>query len=240
MGSIWRILENMYEPCIRLHADSACHIGRQKEASQTPSLLVGIPSTDAEVVWRYCGAAGRRWRYRAARRPIALVNAFGGAYPLKGYIKSRCHRLQRRWPGCREGYRVVLLPNGTSWGRRGVLARTLSHSAPEDAHACRRCPDPAEADTATQIRLAERPELSYADRVMRLFKYFAAYADLVVTVEGWMMHSAYNLGRPFRLVPDGALVFFFRLASPWSGPKPAARHCPFRLRRKRRLQRRNC
>jgi hypothetical protein len=47
--------------------------------------------------------------------------------------------------------------------------------------------------------LTERPDLSDADRVMRLFKYFAAYADLVVTVEGWMAHLAYNLGRPFRL-----------------------------------------
>src|SRR5262249_34940250 len=32
------------------------------------------------------------------------------------------------------------------------------------------------------------------------FKFFASYADLVVTVEGWMMHLAYALGRPFRLL----------------------------------------
>jgi hypothetical protein len=35
---------------------------------------------------------------------------------------------------------------------------------------------------------------------MRMFKYFATYADLVVTVEGWLAHLAYNLGRPFRLL----------------------------------------
>src|SRR5262249_39448220 len=52
---------------------------------------------------------------------------------------------------------------------------------------------------AARLRLLERPELAPADRVTRLFKYFAAYADLVVTVEGWMTHLAYNLGRPFRL-----------------------------------------
>jgi hypothetical protein len=34
---------------------------------------------------------------------------------------------------------------------------------------------------------------------MRLFKYFACYADLVITIEGWMTHLAYHLGRPFRL-----------------------------------------
>src|SRR5206468_6941279 len=47
--------------------------------------------------------------------------------------------------------------------------------------------------------LLERPALAPADRVMRLFKYFTAYADLVVTIEGWMTHLAYSLGRPFRL-----------------------------------------
>jgi hypothetical protein len=35
---------------------------------------------------------------------------------------------------------------------------------------------------------------------MRLFKYFAAYADLVVTIEGWLGHLAGQLGRPLRLV----------------------------------------
>jgi hypothetical protein len=35
---------------------------------------------------------------------------------------------------------------------------------------------------------------------MRQFKYFASYADVVITVEGWMMHLAYALGRPFRLL----------------------------------------
>src|SRR5262249_38101253 len=35
---------------------------------------------------------------------------------------------------------------------------------------------------------------------MRFFKYFVSYADLVVTVEGWMMHLAYHLGKPYRLL----------------------------------------
>src|SRR5262249_11691559 len=60
-------------------------------------------------------------------------------------------------------------------------------------------PDPADPRTAARLRLLERPEIAPADRVMRLFKYFTAYADLVVTIEGWMTHLAYSLGRPFRL-----------------------------------------
>ena len=60
-------------------------------------------------------------------------------------------------------------------------------------------PGPAELDLGRRVGLTERPELSYADRVMRLFTYFAVSADLVVTVEGRMAHLAYTLGRPFRL-----------------------------------------
>src|SRR5262249_35940309 len=69
-------------------------------------------------------------------------------------------------------------------------------------------PDPAESSDAAQLQLVERPELPYADRVVRLFKYFTEYADLVVTVEGWLSHFAYNLGRPFRLfLAPGSYAF---------------------------------
>jgi HEAT repeats len=61
-------------------------------------------------------------------------------------------------------------------------------------------PDPAEAELSRRVALTERPELPYADRVMRLFKYFTVSADLIVTIEGWLTHLAYVLGRPFRLV----------------------------------------
>ncbi len=35
---------------------------------------------------------------------------------------------------------------------------------------------------------------------MRQLKYFVCLADLVVTIEGWMLHLAYALGKPFRLL----------------------------------------
>ena len=49
------------------------------------------------------------------------------------------------------------------------------------------------------MALFERANQAYRDRVMRMFKYFAAYADLSVTTEGWLAHMAYILGRPLRL-----------------------------------------
>ena len=75
--------------------------------------------------------------------------------------------------------------------RRGrveaAVARILSHLARDVRGHLRVAPDPAQpkGDSA-RLRLSERSTLSRADRVMRLFKYFATYVDLVVTNEGWL------------------------------------------------------
>jgi hypothetical protein len=195
-----RVLENIYEPCLRLMAEFGLTQRAAEEVPRTPSLLVGLPSVDAEEVWREL--AGERGGHAgAARRPIALVNAFGGAKPLKGYVASRCHVLAGEVTGLvREGYRVILLPNGTPWGGPGPLAHTLSYLSSESRSHVTMAPDPSATDEAVRLRLSEWPGLPYADRVMRLFKYFATYADLVVTVEGWLLHLAYNLGRPLRFI----------------------------------------
>jgi hypothetical protein len=44
------------------------------------------------------------------------------------------------------------------------------------------------------------PILQIAQETIRRIKYFVYWADLVVTVEGWMMHFAYALGKPYRLL----------------------------------------
>src|SRR5262249_58819280 len=72
-------------------------------------------------------------------------------------------------------------------------------------------------------RATERPTLCRADRVMRLYKYFASYADLVVTVEGWMMHVAYALGRPFRLLMAPYSAHDWVPERRGAAPPPAAR-----------------
>jgi len=61
-------------------------------------------------------------------------------------------------------------------------------------------PDPAVEDPRWAPLLAERPRSSWADRVIRCHKYFIGYADLVVAVEGWAIHLAYQMGQPFRML----------------------------------------
>jgi hypothetical protein len=132
---------------------------------------------------------------------VALVNPFGGHARIKGFVERQAGTLATELAGLvQEGYRVALLPNGTPWVTPAFLAAVEAHLPPAARAEVVIAPDPAETDPGRRVSLAERPDLSYADRVMRLFKYFAAYADLVCTVEGWLGHLAYDLGRPFRLV----------------------------------------
>jgi len=156
------------------------------------SLLVGSPSREAEAAWR-------RLRSRA-HRPAALVNGFGGAHPFKGYTRDKAARLGAQITGLvDEGYAAIVLPNGEPWGDAEMVAAVLSHVGRRQRSHVRVAPDPAAAHDRVALVPDERPEVTGADRVMRRFKYFASYADLVVTVEGWLMHLAYAMGRPFRI-----------------------------------------
>ena len=188
---------SIYDPCLRLLAELGLPSRAGTKAPTAPSLLAGAPSADAAAVWARLTGGGDG----AARHPVAVVNPFGGRTRVKGFVAHQAPILAAELAGlvC-EGYHVVLLPNGTEWVHPALLAAVLAHLPPDARSAVVVAPDPAEADPARRIPLLERPTLPYADRVMRLFKYFATYADLVCTVEGWMAHLAHALGRPFRLV----------------------------------------
>jgi hypothetical protein len=185
-------LPNVYETGLRLLAELGLPPRVAEERPLTPALLAGTRSIDAERVWS--ALVGRDGR------AVALLNPFGGARPEKGFLEQHDGLLAAELGGLvAEGYRVVLLPNGTAWGGQPALARVLSRVDPAVKANVRVAPDPAEPGAATRLGLTERPTLAPADRIMRLFKYFACYADLVITIEGWMAHLAYGLGRPFRL-----------------------------------------
>ncbi len=189
--------DNAYDACSRLLLELGLPSRAAREEPRGPSVLVGTPSADAECAWTMLVQGGEA--QRAGRRPVALVNAFGGATSAKGYRFDGGPALGPELAGLvREGYRVIVLPNGTPWGDRAAITRALYALSAEERGHVAAPPDPADPGAAADW-LTERPELSHDDRVMRLFKYFAAYADLVVAVEGWMAHLAYNLGRPFRL-----------------------------------------
>ena len=184
-------LSSSYDPGHRLLAELGLPQRAGEEPPRTPSLLTGTRSADAERVWSGLLPPGDG--------PVALVNPFGGTRAVKGFLHQETLLAAELAGLVSEGYRVVVLPQDSEWARPAAIEAALVPLDAEVRARVRVAPDPAEADVVARLALVERPGLSSADRVMRLFKYFAAYADLVVTVEGWLAHLAYQLGRPFRL-----------------------------------------
>ena len=186
---------SVYEPAMRLLAELGLPQRAGEETPLTASVLTGIPSADAERIWAelIAPAAG------SAKRPVALLNVFGGSGTTKGFLEQDELLADEISALVDEGFLVVVLPNGQKWGRRAAIDTILSHLDADVRANVRIAPDLAETDESARVALYERPALEYRDRVMRMFKYFALYADLIVTVEGWLAHLAYNLGRPMRL-----------------------------------------
>ena len=194
------LLDNIYETGLRLLAEFGLPARAGEEPPRSESLLVGTRSPEAEAAWERL-TAGALTGGVGRRRRVALVNPFGGSLPSKGFVARQAPLLAEEITGLvREGLFVVLLPNGTRWVDRDLVGRVLAPLDPDVRERVAVAPDPAELDPGARLVLGERAELAYADRLMRLFKYFAAQADLIVTVEGWLSHLAYGLGRPFRLM----------------------------------------
>ncbi len=185
-------LPSVYDPTRRLLLELGLPVRLGEESAATGNVLTALASDDAPRVWRALVPVGRK---------AALVGPFGGHHRLKGYLGEQAAEVAAGLTSLvREGYRVVLLPNGRPWSDPDTQERILSAVEPSARHEVVVAPDPATAGAPWTELLRERPELPWADRVMRIHKYLVGLADLVVAVEGWAGHVAYQLGRPFRLL----------------------------------------
>lgn len=154
------------------------------------SVLVGKPDPGLEACWR--GLAGPLREEGA--RAILLVNPFGGQRAEKGFLPEHRGQLARwleRW--VEEGFGIVLMAGDPPWGARACLeeVRLL-------------IPEPRRGRVAIEPeRLGELGEAgdgwSEKESLMRARQYFAAYADEIVSVEGWLAHLAALLGKPCRI-----------------------------------------
>jgi ADP-heptose:LPS heptosyltransferase len=193
-----RRVPGVYEATCRLAAELGLPLRAGEEPPRAGFLYAGTPSLDAEKEWaRLVGRSERARESSGSGRPIVLVNPFGGQESLKGYTVGQFDVLAHELTGLVAEHRfVVLAPNGTPWGSAALAADVVSRlPAKVRAHVAV-APDPGPAAGPGTSRAPD----ARADQGMRLLKRFAAYADLVVTVEGWMMHLAYQLGRPYRVL----------------------------------------
>ena len=182
---------NVYDPSYRLAAEFGLPLRMGEEQSDDKSILVASPSDEARAEWTRLSE-----RCGAGDRPIALVNPFGESDPLSGFTLDRAPSLAAELEALvEEGYSLVVLPNGLPWGR-GTEAVDAVRS--EFRPFITMAPDLVSTGADSEVR--EKTPLGRADRVTRWFKYFSSYADLVVTVEGWLMHLTYEIGKPYRLL----------------------------------------
>jgi ADP-heptose:LPS heptosyltransferase len=188
-------VENIYETTLRLIAELGLPMRCGEDSPVTDWVLAGLPWNEAEAAWH------ELVRQNTEGRAVALLSPFGGAEPLKGYVERQIDKLSamlRRL--IRENFYVVLLPNGTPWGTTSLAAEAIRRLEPHEQAQVVMGPDPAGRSEATPHTVPGAPALTQPDRVVRMMTYFIRFADLIVTVEGWVAHAAYCLGKKYRLL----------------------------------------
>jgi ADP-heptose:LPS heptosyltransferase len=181
LGLDRQLVKNVYETTFRLIAELGLPLRTGEQTPASEWVLAGVALDEAENAWRQLTAGNTQGR------PVALVNPFGGAEPLKGYpasqSKAAAALIRRLITG---GYFVILAPNGTPWGSRAHARAVHEHLTAAD-----------QSNTSIGPDAADTPD---RDAATRMLIYFVRFADLIVAVEGWMIHAAYCLGKPYRTV----------------------------------------
>ena len=188
-------VKNIYETTLRLIAELGLPVRCGEDSAVTDWVLASLPWNEAEAAWH------ELVRQNTEERPVALLNPFGGAEPLKGFVERQIDKLSAMIRQLiREHFYVVLLPNGTPWGTASLAAEAIRGLEPHEQAQVVVGPDPACGSEAAPHTIPGAPALTHADRVVRMMTYFIRFADLVVAVEGWMVHAAYCLGKKYRLL----------------------------------------
>lgn len=194
---------NVYETTFRLLAELGLPI-RTGEMSPEVPVLAGIWCPEGEAAW------GELVRGNTEGRRVALVNPFGGHEALKGYVDQTMRQLADRLRALiAEEFFVVVLPNGLPWGWGEKLDSALGLLTPDERAYVTAAPDPQPRGESATCSCSDVP-LPYRSSLMRHFLQFVRRADLTVAVEGWAIHVAYLLGKPYQ-----ALTMPCSLPVPW-------------------------
>jgi ADP-heptose:LPS heptosyltransferase len=205
--------KNIYENTLRLIAELGLPMRCGEDPPATDWVLAGLPWNEAEAAWH------ELVRQNTEGRAVALLNPFGGAEPLKGFVERQIDKLSAMIRQLiRENFYVVVLPNGTPWGTASFAAEAIRRLEPHEQAQVVVGPDPACGSEAAPRTVPGAPDLTHPDRVVRMVTYFIRFADLIVAVEGWMVHAAYCLGKKYHL-----LMMAYSCDDRWH-PYAATRH----------------
>lgn len=189
---------SVYDPVFRLIAELGLplRVGTQHPRSQP--VLDGLHTDEIEAAWTEIA------NLNLENRPNALLNPFGGSAELKGLTQRKYPDLARLVESLiNDGYFVIICPNGQPWGSAASISHVLT-ILPEELRRYVTVSEeaPGSARMTGEIFSNGFPRTP-GEFIQQLIS-FVGHSDLVVTVEGWMMHVAYLTGKPYRLLTTGA------------------------------------
>ena len=168
---------NVYDPVMRLIAELGMPLRFGEQPPSGEWLLAGRESPEVVSEWARLTEGGQD-------RRIALLNPFGGSARLKGFTRGTFPDLAQLIQALvDEDYDVMIAPSGEEWGTS------------ETCHDVLRLIDDAMRQHVSVVDQGTSPAA-----FIQILLSFLRRADLVVTVEGWMMHAAYLAGKPYRLM----------------------------------------
>lgn len=162
-----------YDPVSRLIAELGLplRIGSMPPASG--SLLASTEPHAAETWQQLINA-------NAGNRPVTLINPFGGSAGIKGFVERKLDDLTRLLGQViDDGNFVVVVPNSDPWGSPEIARRAIEALKPDQ-----------------QKHVAVGPLPVRRDLTLQCILHAISVADRVITIEGWMGHAAWAMGRP--------------------------------------------
>ncbi len=185
-------VRNVYDTTFRLLTEMGLPVRVGQNTPVSEWVLAGCHWSAAAMDWE------RVTESNVDKRPVALLGPFGGAEPLKGFTECDEESLAARISNLvAERFFVVLAPNGTAWGSAARARSVIAHLAPEEQRFVAIAPDSI-GTTGQPERFRVGSEFTARDIATRMLIYFIRFASLVVAVEGWMIHAAYCMGKPYR------------------------------------------
>lgn len=128
--------------------------------------------------------AATSWRQMMSRnvenRPVVLINPFGGSAAIKGFVRRKLDDLAAILGELiAGGSYLIITPNSDWWGSPNIAEEAIQRL------------DPDQRRYTTIAQIPERRDLS-----LQSLLHAISTADRIVTIEGWMGHAAWALGKP--------------------------------------------
>jgi hypothetical protein len=185
---------NVYDPAFRLIAELGLPLRIGEQPSHGEPILTGGDRPSEVAAWERLTAGN------TDARPVALLNPFGGSAMLKGFTHHKIDDLAALIQSMvDEDYFVLACPSGQPWGSTETLYELIDRMSDSARKQVAVVPGATPKRDESHSLAEVEPPISPAEFIQQLIS-FVSLADLVVTVEGWMMHVAYLLGRPYRLL----------------------------------------